>query len=1136
MLVRDFRPAVTARSTARGVHARARSLLALAVVLSALLPVLLAPASRTVSAHHTGIVLPFAAGAEWVVSQGYNTSPAEGWSHYDCNPRTGKDDVSRSTRCDPGWQYKYSFDLRRADGEEAGERVLSPATGVVSWVDRAYGGFALDLGDGYAVAVFHLDLAREIEVGRQLSAGQRIGNVAGPGGGGNGGTPHIHLTLWKTSDGGNDSRTSVPFDGNHPLEGTSFPAGRDKQFNQHLGAALVSSNRSDAPHDVPAAPVTLAPNDGAAFDRARDVPPFAWEPVLDADEYQVVLNDGERTGPWLPRTRWNPGDLAPGEWTWQVRARNDAGEGPLSAPRTLVISGSPTNADAGDEDATPEPDAGEPTPISSGNDSGKRNRDEAGRDDANPGDDAAEDDAARERERRKDTGKDKDRDAGAEERGADDGARDGSAANGNPGAAVPGVPGVPAATGGNPLAGTDASSRDRARPGGGTGRALDRADLLRDRAGVPAGPPATADGSGAARPSSVIVTNELGGATDGASDGNETATASGDGASGQGDGTASAADGDVSSGSGDASGDDAKKERRERRRARDEENASESAADGTNGDGAEASGDLQAFERAPGAPSGPGGALPAPAGAPAMAGGGPSVPIGASSIPGATTISPGDAAPAPATGGDGIAAAAIAAITGEAAPDAAPGVGTGNPDTGTAPVTVTGDASGAGSDPIRGENANADAFPAGEADAAAGEDAPADAAPAGRRNRDRDDDPAANAEPADDSGRSTDIESAPAPDADADADVDAATDADNGPAGTDGNISSGEDPPDLPRAVVNLLPNPGVYGIDPDARPNRERRREERRDAERENRDTEPEDERGADRNRDDGTATPGPGADSDANRDDARGRNRDTGAPAADAPAPAEGMPADTPAPSDPATEPEPETAPTPAETPPADPAQAPAGEDASPMPDADPSPEPEPQPADASPPASAPVVTPVPEPAPTGEPSATPRELVFLPIADASVKSATPDEPQPPAQASVLPIGSPDQATAYVTFAVEGVAPGTVVSAQLTVTGAIGFWGPVSIAVAPGYAVDEASLTWNTAPGRERPAAGADGNPAAIGALPNAEEVTVDVTGAVGGDGLVTFVLRGTPDVGQAIGSRESGIPARLTVTVGG
>jgi hypothetical protein len=45
---------------------------------------------------------------------------------------------------------------------------------------------------------------------------------------------------------------------------------------------------------------------------------------------------------------------------------------------------------------------------------------------------------------------------------------------------------------------------------------------------------------------------------------------------------------------------------------------------------------------------------------------------------------------------------------------------------------------------------------------------------------------------------------------------------------------------------------------------------------------------------------------------------------------------------------------------------------------------------------------------------------------------------------------------------------------------------------------------------------------------------ETAVDVTGSVGADGTITFVVTGTSDATLVLGSRESGAPARLVVTV--
>ncbi len=156
----------------------------------------------------------------------------------------------------------------------------------------------------------------------------------------------------------------------------------------------------------------------------------------------------------------------------------------------------------------------------------------------------------------------------------------------------------------------------------------------------------------------------------------------------------------------------------------------------------------------------------------------------------------------------------------------------------------------------------------------------------------------------------------------------------------------------------------------------------------------------------------------------------------------------------------------------------------------------------------------------------------LSFIPASDTSTGADAPDDPQPEIQVAVLPIGGPDSAAAFLTFDISGIGGGDIASATLTVTGAIGFWGPVSVTAIPGYWVDEGSLTWNTAPGGEIAATGANGSPSGYPELPADGVVSADVTGVVSGDGLITFVLRGTPDVGQAIGSRESGIPAVLEI----
>ncbi len=177
------------------------------------------------SANHTAIKFPFASGATWRVLQGYNASPAAGGSHYNCNTTTLKDEPSGTTSCSRYYQYKYSIDLVRADGNTSGQAVLSPVDGVVRWTDPSTGGISIDLGDGWAFAFFHVNLLwSRLPAGAPIAQGQLLGQVAPSGTMNNGGTPHIHITLWQTSDGGNWSRIAAPFTGDHTIDGFDFPA------------------------------------------------------------------------------------------------------------------------------------------------------------------------------------------------------------------------------------------------------------------------------------------------------------------------------------------------------------------------------------------------------------------------------------------------------------------------------------------------------------------------------------------------------------------------------------------------------------------------------------------------------------------------------------------------------------------------------------------------------------------------------------------------------------------------------------------------------------------------------------------------------------------------------------------------
>ncbi len=158
-----------------------------------------------------GIIWPVS-GGEWSIMQGYNGS-----SHQNQ---------------DSLWQYYYSLDLERNDGSTAGQTVYSPVNGVVRWTDPGSGGISIDMGDGYAVAMFHVTFDGSLQAGTPVSQGQALGTISGSGGPGFAGTPHLHFTLWTSDDNGNWDREAEPFVGKYAISGMAFPdIGGSQQYS-----------------------------------------------------------------------------------------------------------------------------------------------------------------------------------------------------------------------------------------------------------------------------------------------------------------------------------------------------------------------------------------------------------------------------------------------------------------------------------------------------------------------------------------------------------------------------------------------------------------------------------------------------------------------------------------------------------------------------------------------------------------------------------------------------------------------------------------------------------------------------------------------------------------------------------------
>ncbi len=108
-----------------------------------------------------------------------------------------------------------------------------------------------------------------------------------------------------------------------------------------LGALLTGTPELAQAQDTialpPAAPGLAAPTDGATIQDAWSAVILQWQEVPGALEYQVLLNGGERTGPWISETTWSPGSLPEGTYTWAVRARNDAGSGEPGLGFTFTV-------------------------------------------------------------------------------------------------------------------------------------------------------------------------------------------------------------------------------------------------------------------------------------------------------------------------------------------------------------------------------------------------------------------------------------------------------------------------------------------------------------------------------------------------------------------------------------------------------------------------------------------------------------------------------------------------------------------------------------------------------------------------------------------------------------------------------
>jgi uncharacterized protein YraI len=153
-------------------------------------------------------------GGTWEIIQGYN-----GGTHQ-----------NRSETA----SYLYSLDIAKVGGGTAGTSVYAPVSGTVLWTS---GGLLIGMGNGYGVAMFHITIDGSIRSGTQVTQGQYVGFISGPGGVGYAVTPHIDLTLWRLPNGGGSPRISTPYTGQFAISGLELPA--TGAWNTHGGTRFT---------------------------------------------------------------------------------------------------------------------------------------------------------------------------------------------------------------------------------------------------------------------------------------------------------------------------------------------------------------------------------------------------------------------------------------------------------------------------------------------------------------------------------------------------------------------------------------------------------------------------------------------------------------------------------------------------------------------------------------------------------------------------------------------------------------------------------------------------------------------------------------------------------------------------------
>ncbi len=111
-----------------------------------------------------------------------------------------------------------------------------------------------------------------------------------------------------------------------------------------IGAKALSSIRVALRTTLPLAPTLLNPAAGQVI-AAKDVLPLAWRDGGGAMEYELLISNALQSNtismpfamPWQAEPYQYVSGLAQGEYTWQVRGRNQAGVGPWSEALSFTV-------------------------------------------------------------------------------------------------------------------------------------------------------------------------------------------------------------------------------------------------------------------------------------------------------------------------------------------------------------------------------------------------------------------------------------------------------------------------------------------------------------------------------------------------------------------------------------------------------------------------------------------------------------------------------------------------------------------------------------------------------------------------------------------------------------------------------